>query len=405
MRKSGSVRGDSAADLTLLTESPGFRFDFASYSSIVSHPAHHDRLCPCRTAPRFRVAATAAMVARMTMANRLKARAPWALPTLLIPLALWILWSELGPIARAAPPAPDRAVTISATALDGVGSQIGPFRLTGALALRSEDAGFGGLSGLAAAGEGRLVAVTDAGQWLTLTPQDVAGRLAGVGAARMAGVASGAEKSDLDAEAIVLTPDGRTLISMEQRHRILVLKGQAPPFQPEGLIFHTAAASWPPNGGGESLALLPGGQTLWISEDARLAPGVAMALLTAADGTTRQIGIPVPEHFAPTDVTVLDGQRLLLLHRKFDGVSVEAAITLVDLAPVLAGGDCATMRPLVRWGRDAPWPIDNMEGLTLVRAGGRTMLFLVSDDNFNPAQRTLLLRLELVNPLDGAQSP
>jgi len=306
----------------------------------------------------------------MTIANRLKDRAPWVLPVLLIPLALWILWGELG-----------------------------PFRLTGALALTSDDPGFGGLSGLAMAGDGRLVAVTDAGQWLAMMPREAGGRLAGVGAARMAGFASGGQKIELDSEAIALTPDGRTLISMEQRHRILVLKGQAPPFAPEGVIFHTAAVSWPPNGGGESLALLPGGQTLWISEDARRSPGVAVALLTAADGSTRPIGIPVPDRFAPTDVTVLDGQRLLLLHRKFDGVSVEAAITVVDLAPVLAGGDIATMRPLVRWGRESPWPIDNMEGLTLVRAGGRTILFLVSDDNFNPAQRTLLLRLEPVTPL------
>jgi hypothetical protein len=345
------------------------------------------------------------MAKAMSRPNFLTARAPWALPLLLIPLALSILWSDLGPVARAAPPAPDRAVAITATALAGTGSQIGPFRLAGAVELKSADPGFGGVSGLAAASDGRLAAITDAGQWLGLAPVVRDGVLVGVGAARMAGFASGAEKADLDAEAIVLTPDGRTLISMEQRHRILVLAGQAPPFTIEGPIFHTAAASWPPNGGGESLALLPGGQTLWVSEDARVKPGVAMALLTLPGGTTRQIGVPVPDGFSPTDATVLDDHRLLLLHRKFDGVSVEAAITLVDLAPVLAGGDIASMRPLARWGRDAPWPIDNMEGLTLVRDGGRTWLYVASDDNFNPAQRTLLLRLELVSPLDDAQSP
>lgn len=335
------------------------------------------------------------MLPVMTIAARLTRHAPWALALLLIPLALSILWHELGPIARAAPPAQDRAVAITARPLDGIGTRIGPFRLAGALALASDDPGFGGLSGLAAAGDGRLVAVTDAGQWLGLVLRLADGRLTGVAAARMAGFAAGAEKSDLDAEAIVITPGGRTLISLEQRHRILVLAGLAPPFRTEGTMFRTGAISWPGNGGGEALALLPDGHSLWIAEEARPAPGVAAALLTAPDGTTRQIGVPVPPGFSPTDATLLDARRLLVLHRRFDGVSVAAAITLIDLGPVLAGGETASMQLLARWGSGGPWPIDNMEGLTLVRSGGQTSLFLVSDDNFSLGQRTLLLQLAM----------
>jgi hypothetical protein len=103
--------------------------------------------------------------------------------------------------------------------------------------------------------------------------------------------------------------------------------------------------------------------------------------------------------FAPTDAAALPDGRLLLLHRLYNGVSNEAAITLVDLAPVRAGGDTARARLLARWGADGPWPVDNMEGLALASEGGRPVLYLVSDDNFSGLQRTLLLRLEIIAPL------
>ena len=282
---------------------------------------------------------------------------------------------------------------------------IGPLRLVAAVQLASPDSGFGGISGLAARDDGELLAVTDAGQWLALGLALADGRLAGIARARMAGFAAGAEKSDLDAEAIVLSPGGRTLISLEQRHRILVLAGQEPPFRTEGTIFRTAAADWPSNGGGETLALLPDGHMLWVSEQARQSDGHAVALLTGPDNRTRSIAVPVPKGFSPTDAAVLDPQRLLVLNRKFDGVSVEAAITLVNLAPVLAGGDTARMQVIAKWGAGSAWPVDNMEGLALVRAGGRTLLYVVSDDNFSAAQRTIMLQLELVSPVDGAPSP
>ncbi len=48
-------------------------------------------------------------------------------------------------------------------------------------------------------------------------------------------------------------------------------------------------------------------------------------------------------------------------------------------------------------GRFAPpYPIDNMEGIAAWRTPeGATRILLLSDDNFNPLQRTLLLLFEL----------
>ena len=44
--------------------------------------------------------------------------------------------------------------------------------------------------------------------------------------------------------------------------------------------------------------------------------------------------------------------------------------------------------------------MDNFEGLALRRdRAGRTLLYLVSDDNFVPLQRTLLLQFRLIDDL------
>ena len=46
---------------------------------------------------------------------------------------------------------------------------------------------------------------------------------------------------------------------------------------------------------------------------------------------------------------------------------------------------------------DMGYQIDNMEGLAVTRnAAGETLLTIVSDDNFNPLQRTVLLRFALL---------
>jgi hypothetical protein len=43
-----------------------------------------------------------------------------------------------------------------------------------------------------------------------------------------------------------------------------------------------------------------------------------------------------------------------------------------------------------------PLTIDNFEGLAVREEDGRTLLYIVSDDNFSPGQRTLLLKFEVL---------
>lgn len=44
----------------------------------------------------------------------------------------------------------------------------------------------------------------------------------------------------------------------------------------------------------------------------------------------------------------------------------------------------------------SPYAVDNLEGLAATRgAAGETLLWLMSDDNFNPLQRNILMLFEL----------
>ena len=42
-----------------------------------------------------------------------------------------------------------------------------------------------------------------------------------------------------------------------------------------------------------------------------------------------------------------------------------------------------------------PLRIDNMEALSVEQKAGRTIIWIASDDNFNPLQRTVLMRFAL----------
>jgi hypothetical protein len=45
----------------------------------------------------------------------------------------------------------------------------------------------------------------------------------------------------------------------------------------------------------------------------------------------------------------------------------------------------------------APLPVDNFEGVSAVRVGGRTLVAMISDDNQNLLQRTMLLLFVLAD--------
>jgi hypothetical protein len=349
----------------------------------------------------------------MKMRDRLEYALAWGLIAAAVAAGVLALRSATSDALPAPQPAAVTSSALQAHPSEDV-RQIGELAFLGAVRLQAPLAEFGGLSGLAAGAEGQFLAVTDAGNWLVFRAVETAERLNGVSEARMAPILgadgrAAATKADGDAESLAC--DALLIVcqvGFEQQHRVVHFSGaplDARAVRDERL---TAMIGWPLNGGTESLALLPGGGRVIISEDALRADGSLQALLTTGR-ITRDFGIPRVAGFRPTDAVALDATHLIVLHRRFTPADRGSALTLVDLAPVLAGGDAATARLLARW--QPPLVHDNFEGLALVARGGRRFLYLVSDDNFNAAQATILMKLELpalnppLNPVPPASSP
>jgi hypothetical protein len=156
---------------------------------------------------------------------------------------------------------------------------------------------------------------------------------------------------------------------------------------------------WPENGGAEAMVRLPDGRFLVFSEAGRGPQGSNAALLFAGDPSEEgpepvRLGYRPPGEHRITDAALLPDGRLIVLNRSFslvEGVSV--IVTLVDLGGDLSPGRILEGRQIARI--DPPLTIDNMEALAIGERGGRTIVWMASDDNFNPLQRTLLLEFEL----------
>ena len=98
--------------------------------------------------------------------------------------------------------------------------------------------------------------------------------------------------------------------------------------------------------------------------------------------------------FRPTAITQLPDGSLATLERAFDVVrGVRCRVMRLDAAQ-LAPGATVQAEELARLA--SPYAVDNLEGIAATRgARGETLLWLMSDDNFNPLQRNLLLLFEL----------
>jgi hypothetical protein len=330
---------------------------------------------------------------------------------LLIPYGLGAVSGRQSLAAAAAKPIPLTTTPLPLNRNDPGQTRIGALEYRGGVILRSTASGFGGISGLATNGKGQFLAITDTGNWLAFKTTERAGRLISVTNGLIAPLIgadgqAAATKPEGDAEALVWNPaTGQATVSYEQDHRLVHYTG-INPANPQSLTRPAQRAErwagmvgWPSNGGAESLAHIPlsNGQTarLIIAEDSPQGAADNLGLLETG-GQIRPIRIPaIPEH-RPTDAEWLDGTRVLVLHRRFNQNGSGAALTLIDLAPTLNGDGPATSTELARW--EAPVAIDNMEGLTITREAGQIMLYIISDDNLNSLQQTILLKFALTLP-------
>ncbi|PJI38664.1 MAG: hypothetical protein CTR53_15480 [Ferrovibrio sp.] len=310
-----------------------------------------------------------------------------------------LFWLLPGAQGRADPVAVRTAVLeLNPTAASE--SQLGRLDYLGGLILASEDGSFGSYSGIAADADGAgLWAIADTGHWLRLdfrrddkgVPTDVSA--AQILPLRDANGTAVTRKVLSDAEGLRRLPDGRWLVSFERAHRLWFYD------QPGGAATGTldvppSVAQQPANGGIEAVAAFTNGDLLLFSEDM---PAVNSTAGSAAwlwrKGAWHDLVWPARDDFKPTDAVALDNGDVIVLERFYMPIiGPKARLQRIPAASL----EASQLQPelLAEWA--APYSVDNMEALDLRRMpDGSLWLYVMSDDNQNVLQRTLLMVFRL----------
>ncbi|MEO1200117.1 MAG: esterase-like activity of phytase family protein [Pseudomonadota bacterium] len=307
-------------------------------------------------------------------------------------------------------------LTISATPIssfntdDPTDIRFGPLTYLSGLTLSSRHAAFGGLSGLSVTDGGKAVLmVSDTGYWVRASTVMTDGRLTGLTDAEIVAMqdSGGVEvvgKEAADAEALAILSEGpfagQALVAFEREDRIARydlasnLSAPAVPLEtPDGF------SDLVTNQGIEGLVAL--------SDASPKHPGALLAFAEemAEEGTPIAawvIGGPMPGRFAVsqiggfaiTDAVQLPSGDILLLERRFrPPATLHIALRQLAVADITPE-DTVDGKRIAEF--DLRYQIDNLEGMALhTDSEGRAILTLISDDNYNPLQRTLMLQFEV----------
>lgn len=303
------------------------------------------------------------------------------------------------PPPEAPPPGPgEAALRFAAVALDERDPRrrrLGPLLFLEGWEISSDSQRFGGISALHVEG-GEAIAISDAGTLFRFALPAAPG----AGRVRMVPLPDGpgpaTRKSNRDTESLWI--EGPWLWAGFEKHNMVWRYRRA------DLATMTSARPgpmrrWRSNAGPEGMARLADGRFLVLGEglsdgrpfsDAVLFDGDPAAPGTAA-AALRFRRVP---GYRVTDAATLPDGRLLILSRRFawfEGLS--AVLSVADPRGLRAGAtiegrEIARLQP--------PLTVDNMEALSVTVEQGRTIVWIASDDNFFPLQRTLLLKFALV---------
>jgi hypothetical protein len=136
------------------------------------------------------------------------------------------------------------------------------------------------------------------------------------------------------------------------------------------------------------------GALLVITEAALDAAGNIKAYVLGGPGPIA-FSVQRTDEFSVTDCAFLPGGDLLILERRFSWLRGAAVrIRRIDTNQIRAGATVTGEQLLFG---DVNQQVDNYEALGIHRtAAGETVITILSDDNFNPLQRTLLMQFTLL---------
>lgn len=307
-------------------------------------------------------------------------------------------------------------------------TRFGALEFLGGLTLSSPVPDFGSWSGLDFAPDGRTIyAVADTGEWFTARLVEDNGRLTGIEAPMIAPMLGDdgrpvTAKKDADAEGLrIVARDGAltALVSFEQAPavRLFALAPDVSDAAPRRFGLPAFVNRIPPDQGLEAIAVAP--------PDGRFAGATVVLAERALDRNRNHRGFvldgPLAGAFSIvrsgdfdiTDAAFLPAGDLLVLERRFSlATGFAMRIRRIDGASIAPG---ATVDGTVLIEAAGGYQIDNMEGLAVRETGdGRIVLDLISDDNQNLLQRTVLLQFALnpsppptprLSPRPAASSP
>ena len=285
-------------------------------------------------------------------------------------------------------------------------TRFGRLEFRGGLALTSNDRAFGGISGIRVEPDGsHFLAVTDNGSWLRGRIVYEDGKSIGIADTEMAPIL-GADGKPLaargwyDVESLT-EMGGMYYIGIERVEQIVRLDYRRDGFAARGepIAVPPDFKSFTYNKSLECLTSAPKGSPLAgnlivITERSLDAAGNHRSFLLKGDHVER-FSVKRSDDFDVTDCTILPPGDLLVLERRYSPArGVALRIRRIPLTAIKPG---AAIDGKILIEADLGYQIDNMEGIAVHRDGnGDTIITLVSDDNFSPIQRNLLLQFALV---------
>lgn len=289
------------------------------------------------------------------------------------------------------------ATRVALDPADPARRRVGALYFLGGVALDSPDPAFGGFSALHVSGD-RFTMLGDGGG-IARFRMDGAGRVDDVRFADLpAGPGGLWKKEDRDSESMGVDPaTGAIWVGFEHWNAIW---RYAPGFaRATGKTVPAAMEDWSFNGGPESLVRRADGSFVILSEshfadDGSGSSGRIFAGDPVAGAASYGFRLRAPKGWRASDAAELPDGRMLVLLRRFalGERGFSNALLLVEPGAIRPG---AVVRGRVIATLAHPLVHDNFEGLAVTREQGRTILWLVSDDNHGVLQRTLLLKFAL----------
>ena len=248
--------------------------------------------------------------------------------------------------------------------------------------------------------EGDLVALTDRGALIRLDGARMHPPEAASIDPLPTGCADRELKTERDSESLAADPmTGRMWIGFEWRNALCLTDGTG---SRATVTRPSAMRNWPRTGGAEAMVRLANG-TLLVLAERPAEGGLASPLLAYRDADVSAHPVSMeyrpPEGYRPTDMAELPDGSLLIVNRRFRKPFDFSTILVMSSPFSAVDGNRLETRPIALF--KSPGIADNFEAIAVDVQGGRTYVWLASDDNYVSTQKTYLLKFELV-PVSGS---